>query len=284
MLPRTLKEIGIDARKPGEVQKLVKQVQAALKDAPVERRKSTVQFSAKLEVRPAALASVSLALREATLRTRDSNNLKELGLAFHNYHDAYGTLPGHAIYAKGKPLLSWRVALLPFLDHDLYKAFKLNEPWDSEHNKKLLSRIPRVYAPVRGKTKTPYSTYYQVFTGPDTPFNPATARPAGAGDAPRTAGARFADITDGLSNTILVVEAGEGVPWTKPEDLAYDARKPIPKLGGQFPDGFHVLLGDGSTTFLRKDFDEKTMRDLINPKDGNPVDFDKVRPRGARRR
>ena len=73
------------------------------------------------------------------------------------------------------------------------------------------------------------------------------------------------------------------MPWTKPQDLAYDPKKPLPKLGGQFPDGFHAALADGSVLFFRKDFDVKTMRDLINPADGNVVDFTKVLPRGARR-
>jgi hypothetical protein len=282
MLPRTLKGSGLDPRKAGDVRKMVGQVQGALKSAPVERRKATVDVSVKLEVKPAALAAVALALREAGLRTRDSNNLKEMALAFHNYNDVYGAMPGNAIYSKdGKPLLSWRVAILPFIEeHVLWKKFKLDEPWDSPHNKKLLPLMPKVYRPVRGKTKTPHSTFYQVFTGPDTPFNPAAVRRGPVSLGPRIP----ATFQDGTSNTVVIVEASEAVPWTKPQDLPYDAKKPIPKLGGQFADGFHAAFADGSVEFLRKDFDQKTMRDLINPADGNTIDFDKVLPKGARRR
>jgi len=84
-------------------------------------------------------------------RGQSNNNLKQIAIAFHQYHDTYKSLPLHAIYSKdGKtPLLSWRVAILPFIEQDaLYKQFKLDEPWDSEHNKKLIPLMPRIYMPV----------------------------------------------------------------------------------------------------------------------------------------
>ena len=112
--------------------------------------------------------------RDAAARATSQNNLKQLAIAVHNYASTYqNRLPSAAIYSKdGKPLLSWRVTLLPYVEEDaLYKEFKLDEPWDSEHNKKLLARMPKVYAPpVPGKTKVPYGTFYQAFTGPNTLF------------------------------------------------------------------------------------------------------------------
>jgi hypothetical protein len=219
-------------------------------------------------------------------RARSAGNLKQIALAFHNHNDAYNGLPAHAIYSKaGKPLLSWRVALLPFLEEAaLYKEFRLEEPWDSAHNKKLLARMPRVYAPpVSGKPVKPNATYYQVFTGPDTPFDPRAAR----GAAPVSLGARIpASFPDGTSNTLLVVEAAEAVPWTKPADLPYDARKAVPKLGGLFPEGFHAALVDGSVTFLGRKIDEKALRALITPAGGEVIDWKKVplaRPPAARK-
>jgi prepilin-type processing-associated H-X9-DG protein len=83
-------------------------------------------------------------------------------------------------------------------------------------------------------------------------------------------------ITDGTSNTFLVAEAAEAVPWTKPEDLVVDDKKPLPKLGGQFANVFNVAFADGSVHFITSGIDEQTLRNLINPADGNVIDFDKL--------
>src|SRR5262249_35154173 len=127
--------------------------------------------------------------------------LRQLGAAFHKYEGSHGRLPAAAILGKdGKPLLSWRVAILPFIGQDeLYKQFHLDEPWDSEHNRKLLPRMPKVYAPVRGPApKGPPSTCYQVFTRPGAPFR-LEAR----------VGPKVSDFTDGTAQTFLIVEASE---------------------------------------------------------------------------
>src|SRR5205814_7143349 len=121
-----------------------------------------------------------------------------------------GVWPQPAIYGKdGKPLLSWRVAILPYIEQDqLYKQFKLDEPWDSDHNKKLLDKMPKTFEIPEAKAK-PGHTFYQVFTGPETVF-PLDA----------TKKLRFpASFTDGTSNTLAIVEAANPVPWTKPEDI-----------------------------------------------------------------
>src|SRR5262249_12882572 len=99
-------------------------------------------------------------------RDRSRNNLKQIAMAFHKFADVYGRLPYAAGDGKaGKGQLSWRVALLPFLEQEpLYREFRLNEAWDSPHNKRLLARMPEVYRPVQG-FPPPSSTYYQVFTG-----------------------------------------------------------------------------------------------------------------------
>ena len=83
------------------------------------------------------------AAREAARRSQCVNNLKQIGLAMHNYHAQQNKFPGAAITNKqGKPLLSWRVAILPLLDQQgLYEKFKLDEPWDSPHNRALLTSI-----------------------------------------------------------------------------------------------------------------------------------------------
>jgi hypothetical protein len=83
------------------------------------------------------------------------------------------------------------------------------------------------------------------------------------------------DIPDGTSNTILIIEAGTGVPWTKPQDILYSAKKPIPALG-VFPDVIHAAFVDGAVHGLRPDYDEKEMRKAIVRDDGEVVDFDKL--------
>ncbi len=181
--------------------------------------------------------------------------LRQLGAAFHDFENSNRVLPAAAVLGQdGKPLLSWRVAILPQLkEAGLYQQFKLDEPWDSEHNKKLLPKMPKVYAPLRGLApKEPHSTCYQVFTGPDAPFN-LTSR----------LGPKITDFTDGTAQTFLTVEASEAVPWTKPADLVYDAKKPLPKLG--FGDRVYLVLADGSSHFIKKTVSEPIFRAAITP-------------------
>jgi hypothetical protein len=181
--------------------------------------------------------------------------LRQLGAAFHKYEEAHGRMPAAAILGKeSKPLLSWRVALLPLIKQaNLYKQFKLDEPWDSEHNRRLLAQMPKVYMPLRGAaTKARHSTCYQVFTGPVAPFS-----------LQAKVGPKVTDFKDGTAQTFLIVEASEAVPWTKPADLVYDAKKPLPKLG--FGDRVYLVLGDGSAHFIKKTVPEATFRAAITP-------------------
>jgi hypothetical protein len=88
---------------------------------------------------------------------------------------------------------------------------------------------------------------------------------------------RFPDVTDGLSNTILIVEAEEVVPWSKPADLTYDPKKDLPKFGGLFKEGFHAAFADGVVRFIKKDNDEQLLRALITRSGGEVVDLKKLK-------
>jgi prepilin-type processing-associated H-X9-DG protein len=193
------------------------------------------------------------------------NNLKEIGIAFHGYAAHHDEKWAEDLTDKdGKVLLSWRVSLLPYVEAlDLYKRFKLNEPWDSEHNKKLIAEMPKIYAPVRGKAK-PGETYYQRFVGKGALFNE------------RGSDYTIPAIPDGTSNTALVVEAGDPVIWTKPQDLPFNKKAPLPKLGGLFGGDFNALFCDGSVYRIRKDYDADTMKLVIMPADGTLVDLKKL--------
>lgn len=202
----------------------------------------------------------------AKARAQSVDNLKVLGIALTGFvHSHGGRFPAPAIRLGGKPLLSWRVALLPFLDARLYRRFHLDEPWDGPHNKPLLKEMPPEYAPVVGDNPAPHSTYYQAFVGPGTLFD---------GEQ----GTRAADVTDGVGFTLMVVEAAEPVPWTKPADIVYSPSRPLPRLGGQFADGFYVAFADGSARFLSHKVAPATLRALIERGDGEPVTFDKLGP------
>jgi hypothetical protein len=240
--------------------KLLEQVDAALKTAVVEQKGDVVQGVAALKVDAGlvgpAVAEMVVKVTGASRRTQAANNLKQIALAMHNFYSVYNRLPAAAVYDnRGKPLLSWRVQLLPFLEaNDLYKEFHFDEPWDSDHNKKLLDRMPRVYAVPNSKGKS-HLTPYQVFHGKGAIFEGKN-------------GITFAQIPDGTSNTILVVETKPEVPWTKPEDIPFDVDKPLPKLGGIQPDGFQAAFADGSVHFLKKTVKEKTLKILIGRNDG----------------
>jgi uncharacterized protein (TIGR03067 family) len=207
-------------------------------------------------------------VRAAAAHAQTANNLKQIGLAMHNYHSVYKALPLHAIYSQDgtKPLLSWRVAILPFIEQQpLYQEFKLDEPWDSPHNKKLIAKMPPIYAPVGPPNAKPGLTPYQVFTGPDTLFN-------------RTTKMTLEDIGDGTSNTLLVIEAKEPVIWTKPDDLPLpkDKKDKMPAVGGMFKNGMLVLFCDGSVQFLRRDLAPDVLRALVTPNGKEEIDLEKL--------
>jgi hypothetical protein len=208
------------------------------------------------ELRPRFVARVS----EAADRTKSGNNLKKIALAMHSYHDRKGRLPAAGIYdSAGRPLLSWRVAILPDIDEEaLYKEFKLDQPWDSPHNKKLLERMPKVYAPVRGASLPPYSTYYQVFHGKGAAFEGKE-------------GTRFGDFPDGLINTLLVVEAGDPVAWTQPKDLAYSPDGPLPRLNGPFKSMVLAAFADGSVHMIQNSISENLWRAVITRNGGEVI-------------
>jgi hypothetical protein len=193
-------------------------------------------------------------VREAAGRMESQNNLKQIGLAIHNYHDAMGRFPEDIKDKTGKPILSWRVAILPYIEQaNLYRQFKLDEPWDSPANKRLSQTvIPMFLSPSAGPVASPDGygmTHYKGVAGPGTMFDPKGKL-------------TFAGVTDGLSNTIMVIETADAIPWAKPGDFQFDPAKPLPKLASPgMADMFNALLGDGSVRVINtKATSEKTIK------------------------
>ncbi len=166
------------------------------------------------------------------------SSLRQLGWAALNFESAHQHFPAQSIKAAdGTPLLSWRVALLPFLgENELYQRFNLDEAWDSPHNIQLLDKIPYYlqHADVEhGKT------VFLALNGEGTVFDSGRER----------AEINLGRITDGSTNTILFVEAdvSQAVEWSRPVDLNYDAANPTNGLGGITDDGtFNAVLADAS--------------------------------------
>ena len=200
----------------------------------------------------------------ANVKGRDqqaSNNLKQLMLAMHNYHSVFNHFPEAVSRGDdGEPLLSWRVAILPFIEEQaLYEQFRMDEPWDSEHNIKLLEQMPAVYSHPGANTE-PGMTVYQVPVGEDLAF-------------PADGSISLREVTDGTSNTIAIVETdvASAVPWTKPEDVKIDLEDPLAHMGKAQAGGFMVAFMDGSVQFIRDTIDQGVFRALLTRAGGEAV-------------
>ena len=189
------------------------------------------------------------------------NNLKQLSLAMLNHDATYRGFPAaYSSDQEGKPLLSWRVRLLPFLEQQaLYEEFHLDEPWDSEHNKKLIAAMPDIFASPDGSAE-PGMTHYQTVRGKDTLF-------------PGKDPVRLEAILDGLSNTILIVEADKPVIWTKPDDFEYDPNNPLKGLGELRKGFFNAAFADGHCQLISSGLDPEMLRRLFTKADGQPVEL-----------
>jgi hypothetical protein len=191
-------------------------------------------------------------------RLDSAYTLKVIGIALHTYHDVFKKPPPVVVRDKeGKPLYSWRILMLPYLEEKpLYEQFRLDEPWDSPQNLKLLEATPECYR-VYWPDDPPGKTRYQLFTGPGTALEPGLPWPPSA-------------------ERLMAAESGQPVLWTKPADIVYDPNGPLPPLGAGYAKsirllcseigvqhGFNACFGDGRVRFVRDNADEQVLRGLI---------------------
>lgn len=240
---------------------------------------------------PGVPTAEEVRMAEELMLAKIGKSLQACVIAMHNYHSDYTRLPEAAIFDKktGQPLLSWRVKLLPYLEPaldnvKLYKEFHLDEPWDSDHNKKLIPRMPAIFALPDTKAAKEFKTHYRIFVAPaKTPegknnlFAPcftlsATERP--------TLGQLT--VADGTSNTIALVEASDAVIWTKPDELIIEHDEaPIPSLGASPNSPYFVACHFDAANHLYKrvkgpvaanETYYKILRQMIGWKDGMNYD------------
>jgi hypothetical protein len=218
---------------------------------------------------------------------QSSNNLRQLALAMHIYHDIHNSLPPHAVYEEdkeragavkkeGKPLLSWRVMMLPYLERsDLFEAFKLDEPWDSPHNKQLIAKMPSVFKSP-GLELEEGKTCYMIPLGNDPKYR--TMIPPIAGPRVRSGTTSFGSIIDGTSNTLMILEvpADKAVVWTKPEDWEVNVKEPKKGLFGARRGFLLAALGDASLQRVSEKASAENILRLLGRADGEPLDRDDV--------
>jgi hypothetical protein len=203
---------------------------------------------------------------DASRRNQRIGQFKELTIAMQNYHDVNKHLPPAAICDKDiKPLLSWRVAILPYIEqNELYKQFHLAEPWDSPHNRALIEKMPTCYAdpdPKINQLTVAGKTTYQVPIGKETAF-------------PNNEGISFREIKDGTSNTVLVVEVepGKAIEWTKPEDWKVDLEHPHEGLKRSDRDYATLGFADGHVLIINpQKIEDKKLRAMITRAGGEVV-------------
>jgi hypothetical protein len=201
-------------------------------------------------------------VRQAAAKTQTMNNMKQIALAHHNHHDTFKTLPPPKMNSSqnNQPVeLSWRVALLPFLEQGpLFNRFDQTSAWNSPRNQGLQNPMPMLYDdPLRDSDrKGGETTRFQYFTGPGTVWPDAS-----------TTKRTLPEFTAGTSNTILFAEAANPVPWTKPQDMAFQPGQPIPVT----PDNFIAAFADGSVRPLdRRRAPDAVLQVYLDPKNNNP--------------
>lgn len=209
--------------------------------------------------------------REAARRSMCTNNLKQIGLAMHNYHDAWKYFPAAVLTDEdGEPMHSWRVAILPYVEQEpLYDMYDFSEPWNGPNNSSLRSIPISAYRCPSAGDPMSTETSYVMIVGKGT-----------IGGEPNET-VRFADILDGTSNTILAIEVGaSGIHWMEPRDVTVEeavtfltnpAASPFEQV---HPGGANVLLADGSVRFLAESTNPETVRALLTRDDGQAVSLD----------
>ena len=198
--------------------------------------------------------------REAARRMQCTNNLKQLGLAMHNYHATYGTFPpAYSSDEDGNPMHSWRVLLLPYIEEQtLYERYNFDEPWDGPNNQWLATQMPALYSCPSDGTIQPNMTNYVVIVGDQTMF-------------PGSKALSIPQIIDGIRLTLMLVEIpGDSVNWLEPEDV--DVSELVDRsTQTTHPGGFNAAFADGSVQFISKNAAAQQLPAMATASGGEPM-------------
>ena len=209
------------------------------------------------------------AAREAARRNACMNDLKNVGLALQEYQMQYRSFPpAYVADATGKPMHSWRVLILPFMNDPqltaLYQQYKFDEPWDGPNNSLLVHRVKAPYHCPSSEEPNSMTNYVAV-VGMQTAW-------------PLDKSVRPSDIKDGISNTIMVVEvAGSTINWMEPRDLSFvEATQGIdpphtgPRITSRHVGGVNALFADASVRFLDDTTDPQALAEMCTIAGGEP--------------
>jgi hypothetical protein len=211
------------------------------------------------------------AAREAGRRASCMNKMHQIGLALQNYAVTKGGFPGSfppaaGSDAAGNPPMSWRIAILPYMQQDaLYRQYDPSQPWNSPKNVALVKQMPGEFRCPSDSDDSDGETSYFMITGKNM-----------VGGPPGSPGTRFSDITDGLSGTIAIVEVhGLKIPWTEPRDITLNELLARLHSGGRIAHvaTFNVGMADQSVRNLPANIDAETLRRLATINDGLPVEI-----------
>ena len=197
----------------------------------------------------------------ALQRSEAANNLRQVSVGLHDYHDATGHMMPSVLVSKYGKKYSWRIAILPYIDEkELYEQYRFDEDWDSPHNSKVTAKMPDFFRSVSDDKESTNSSWYML-TGPGGAVND---------DGPMTL--EELSKADGTSQTIVAVEAKRNVHWAKPEDIVVDPKQGMPKLGGFHKGGFNVTFGDASVFFVNENVAPEVLWSMFTARGGEAVD------------